>query len=91
MKFELELPKEYEKLFKSTNAKSIVEKSLQEILTSEFKKHFLMNLLKEVAYKQKLRVSKISLKKFPRGKINKKALRKLSEEIKEEVAKRHGL
>lgn len=91
MKVELEIPKEYERLFKGVNMKSVVERSLKQSLASEFSKQLLVNLLREVSHKPKSKVPKISLQEFPRGKISKKELRRISEDVKEEIAKRHGL
>jgi hypothetical protein len=91
MKVELEIPKEYEKLFKGVNVKSIVEKSLKQTLASEFRRQLFMNLLKELSYKPKSRVPKVSLQEFPEGKMNKRKLKRISEEVKEGIAKRHGL
>jgi hypothetical protein len=90
MKVELEVPRKYEGLLKGLDVKSVIEKSLRQALVSEFRSQLFLNLLREVSYKPK-RISKISLKEFPKGRLNKKALQKISEEIKEDMAKRHGL
>jgi hypothetical protein len=91
MKVEVELSKEYERLFRGINVKGIVEKSLKQALSSEFKKCLFINLLKELSYKQKSQAPKLSQEEFPKGKINKKGLRKVSEDIKQGIARRHGL
>jgi hypothetical protein len=48
-------------------------------------------LLKELSYKQKSQAPKLSQEEFPKGKINKKGLRKVSEDVKQGIARMHGL
>jgi len=86
MKIEIEIPKDYEKFFKNLTLKRVFKKSLEESL-SELDKKLLINLLKEISSKQ----TKISLEDFPKGKLNKRALKAISEKIKEGIARRHGL
>ena len=87
MKVELELPKSYEKLFRDPTAKKIVKRALEQSLSEEFSKYLLTNLLKEIASKQ----TKISFEDFPKGKLKGKALKAVSEKVKEGIARRHGL
>lgn len=91
MKVELEIPKEYERLFRGVDVKNVVERSLRQALAFEFRRQLLVNVLKELSYKPKSKVPRLSLQEFPRGKVNKKELRRISEEVKKGIAKRHGL
>jgi hypothetical protein len=76
MKVELEIPKEYEKLVKKLDWQELLPRALARGLEEELRIQFLFERVKRIASKSKLSA--------------KDAL-KLGEELKERVARRHGL
>jgi len=76
MKVEVEIPEEYEKVFKKLDWQKLLPKLLAKGLEEELRIQFLFEKAKRTASKSKL--------------SDKDALR-LGDELKERVARRHGL
>jgi hypothetical protein len=80
MKVELEVPKEYERLLKGINMKSVIESSLKTALKEELSRAI------------RVKLALLDLERLAkRSKLTEEKARELSEELKERVARRHGV